>query len=34
VTFYLIIFGGMVLFGGVMTLLAWLGERQEKRRRG
>ena len=32
-TFYLIMFGGMLLFGGVMTLIAWLGVRQDKRRK-
>lgn len=33
-TFYLIIYGGMVLFAGVIALLDWLGQRQERRRRG
>jgi len=32
VTFYYIMFGGMVLFGTVLLLLDWLGRRQERRR--
>lgn len=32
-TFYLIMFGGMVLFGSTIALLDWLGQRQERRRR-
>ena len=32
--FYVIMLGGMVLFAGVITLLDWLGRRQERRRRG
>ncbi len=33
-TLYLIIFGGMLLFMGTMTLVAWLGLREDKRRKG
>jgi len=32
VTFYYIMFGGMVLFGVVVYILDWLGRRQERHR--
>ena len=31
-TFYYIMFGGMVLLAGIVTLLDWLGQRHERRR--